>query len=410
MASSKPTVARSSRPAPGRKRWYDVAGAWLGIGTSPGALLLGAVIAARHDGPIPVLSLLLSAVLMFLIVWFQGQLGLDPPVGAGGKLTEITPSFFNLAMQRVLGAVIAIGMLGWFGFNVGLGAAALSALLSVPQWLSVLVISLPVLLLSLLGLKSWNRLAAVTTVSVLILTVMILLRLAAPVSPVTLAVGQPLDVVMDVAVFVGYVSVFSVRAPDFSAGLISRRQLLVDISLLLVPVLGISLAGVSLQQGTGSADLVGVLARPGGLALGNLLIFVSVIAPTFTTLYSGAPALRAALGVPERAGMIALSIVGTALAMARFDLWLGSWLSILAAMLPPLIVPLALESELRRQGQTARRIPLWSWAPASLLAVILTVFGQPLAPLAGLVLALLLAAAWYFTGRRELPVLDHADL
>ena len=49
--------------SPKTKRWTNAAGAWLGIGTSPGTLILGAGIAQRYEGPIPLISILLSFVL-----------------------------------------------------------------------------------------------------------------------------------------------------------------------------------------------------------------------------------------------------------------------------------------------------------------------------------------------------------
>ncbi|MBM0239173.1 hypothetical protein JNW88_22210 [Micromonospora sp. ATA32] len=42
--------------------------------------------------------------------------------------------------------------------------------------------------------------------------------------------------------------------------------------------------------------------------------------------------------------MLAIAVPGAALAVARFDLLLLSWLSVLAATLPPLIIPMATEA------------------------------------------------------------------
>ena len=115
---------------------------------------------------------------MFTIIWFQGRLGLVPPHGDGGNLTQIAPRYFNPFMHKLLGALIAIGMTGWFGFNVGLGGAALGALLNWPQWLAVLVIGVPILALSLRGIRGWNGLATLTTISVVILIALVVTRLA----------------------------------------------------------------------------------------------------------------------------------------------------------------------------------------------------------------------------------------
>ncbi len=377
------------------KKWNQVAGAWLGVGTAPGALLLGAGLAQRHGGQAPLLTILLSLAGMFTLLWFQGSLGLRSPLGDGQSFTHLMPLYFGAGMQRILGGLIAIGMIGWFGFNVGLGGAAFSALLKLPAAVGPLLLGLPILALSVSGMRSWNLLAAVTTIAVMILVLLITTRLPAPLSPVMLSTGDPAHLVTDVAAFIGYISVFSVRAPDFSAGLATRRDLLISVLLLCLPVMVIVVAGVHLQMGTGSTDLVGILAGSGSLALANLLLTLAVIAPTFTTLYSGAPALKAAVGIPETPGMILISAIGLVLAVARFDLWLLAWLRLLAAVLPPLIVPLAVESHRRRQGHPRRLIPVWVWMPGSMLSLGLMLVDHPLAPLSGLLLAGLGVLLWY---------------
>ncbi len=375
--------------------WSSVAGAWLGLGTAPGALLLGAGMAARHGGAVPLFSLLVGFGCIFALLWFQGSLGLVPPLGDGGNLTEVATRYFGPGMQRLIGGLIALGMIGWMGFNLGLGAAALSALIQVSQWASVLLLGLPILVLSLFGIKGWNGLAAVTTFSVLVLVVLVVTALGAHAFPVSLSLDDPLLIVTDVAVLIGYIAVFGVRAPDFTAGLRRRGDLIVVGLLLCVPMLITLLAGIDLRQGTGSDDLVAVLARPGGLAIGNLLVALAVIAPTFTIFFSGVPGLCVATGMGERAAMFVIGATGMALAIARFDQWLLSWLGILAAILPPLVVPLAVESTARRHGRAGRVVPAWVWLAGAAVSLALTLAQHPLALLAGLAASAVALVIWY---------------
>jgi purine-cytosine permease-like protein len=397
LNSNIPTANGIFKP----RHWQNVLGAWLGIGTAPGALILGAGMASRHGGAVPLISILISFVAMFAILWFPGLIGVSPPVGDGLKLTELAPRYFGPWMQRILAALIAIGMIGWFGFNVGLGGAAFSSLLRLPGYVGPLLIGIAVLLFSLLGIQRWNGLAALTTIAVIVLVVLISVRYSAHMMPVTLSVKNPLLMVVDIATFVGYVSVFSVRAPDFTAGFVSQRDLFVSVLLLCTPVVLISLAGIGLQQGTGSTDLVGILAQPGGLAFGNLLVFLAVIAPSFTILYSGAPALRAAVGLDETIGMFVIFAIGLGLAVARFDLFLVNWLGVLAALLPPLVVPLAVEAGRRRRGREPHLIPIWLWLPGAFTSVLLTLQNQPMAALFGLLVSAVATLAWFLVVNRN---------
>ena len=383
------------------RTWKNVLGSWLGIGTAPGALIVGAGLASRYGGPVPILSIFVGFAFMFTIIWFSGLIGMAPPFGEGLKLTELTSRYFNPGMQKVMAALIAVGMTGWFGFNVGLGGAALSALLKLPGFLGPILIGVPILMFSLKGIKGWNGLAAVTTIVVIILVILVTIRFSARILPFTLLPGNPFYMVVDMASFVGYISVFSVRSADFTAGFRSRKDLLISDLLLCVPVVLIALAGVGLQLGTGSSDLVGILAQPGGLAIGNLLVFLAVIAPTFTILYSGAPALKAAIGLDQTYGMYLITAVGLILAIARFDLYLLKWLVYLAALLPPLLVPFAAEATRRRRGQKPRLVTFWLWLPGAAAAVFLTIIGQPLAVLIGLLVSTLVTLVWLFIVKSE---------
>jgi cytosine permease len=122
-----------------------------------------------------------------------------------------------------------------------------------------------------------------------------------------------------------------------------------------------------------------------------------VIAPTFTTLYSGVPALRAAVDMSQTNATLVVGLVGMALAVVRFDLWLLAWLGILAAILPPLVVPLAFESTSRRMGRPARIVPMWVWLAGAAAALALTVVQYPLALLVGLIVSAAATIVWYWT-------------
>jgi hypothetical protein len=117
-------------------------------------------------------------------------------------------------------------------------------------------------------------------------------RLGAPGWPGRPGPGPLGPALADLSGFIGYAAVFALRAPDFSVGLAGRRDLGRCVALFVVPAVVLTLAGVVLHRGTGSDDLVGTLASEGALALGNLLVAASVIAPTFATLYSGTLAVR----------------------------------------------------------------------------------------------------------------------
>ena len=388
----------------GTARWTARAGAWLGIGTSPGALLMGAEIGAIHDGAVPVLGLLLGVVVMVVLLHGQGLLGLQPPDGAGTTLTGALPSYLGRRGRRGLGVLLTASMVGWFGFNVGLGGAAIGALLGIPAWVGALALGTLVFVASLGGMRRWNVLAVLTTGSALVLVLVVSSAVAPPRVPVRIDVPDATLLRGDVAAMLGYVSVFSVRAPDFSVGLRSRGDLARCVALLVGSTLVVAIVGVSLQLGTGSTDLVGVLAGRDGLALANLFVALAVVAPSFTTTYSGSLALRSVTPrVTDRRAMALIAILGTGLAVLRFDRQLASWLGVLAAVLPPVLIPMLLEAARRRRDRTPRPIPTWSWAPGAAVGGVIATVGWGWAVPAGLGITTLLVSAWWVGSRRRAP-------
>ncbi len=375
------------------RRWWNTAGAWLAIGTGPAALVLGAGLADRHDGPVPVGGLLLGGVAMTVLLVVPGRLGLRPPHGEGRPLTELLEAYLPRRDRTVVGALMALAMAGWLGFNAGLGGAALGSLLDLPKWAGVAVLGLPLLAIAAAGQHRWNVLALVTTAAALALIVVIATHGtgARGDAPLDAGFGTSTTLLTDVAVFVGYVAVFGLRAPDFTAGLRGRSDLWACAAILVVPTLIAATAGTMIALRSDSADLVGHLRTSD---LGTALVVVAVAAPCLTSFHSGGLALRSVTGLRERPAAAVIGGAGLAVATTGFENALIPWLTVLAAVLPPLVVPLGWEARVRRrQRRPPRPVTAVMWLPAAALGVGLTIAGVPGAPLAGLAAAVLCTAA-----------------
>jgi purine-cytosine permease-like protein len=368
------------------RRWPQAVAPWLGIGAAPAALTLGAAMAQRHGGAVPALALLLGAVLMAALLLAQGQLGLRAPLGNGGTLTQIAPLYLSPRSRLVLSVVLALAMIGWNGFNVGLGGASLAAVTGLPGPAGAIVLEALVFATSFAGARLGNRIGVLTTLCAIGLVVFCLFRLSPPTSPLSAQLGGVQATFADMAALGGYIAVFAVRAPDFTFALERRRDLWWCVGLLVLPAICVSLAGVGIWLRTGEADVVAVLART--QAVGNLFVTLAVFTPSLTTTYSGSLALRSVW--PRLSPAVAMAIVavpGGILAAARFDNYLLPWLAVLAAVLPPLVVPMATEAFRRRRGLKALPVPVWTWMPAGLLATALTALGVFAAPIVGLAVA-----------------------
>ncbi|WP_329086486.1 hypothetical protein OG979_26240 [Actinomadura citrea] len=423
--TSAPARPRTSGSGGGRT-WRAASGAWLGIGTAPGALVLGAQIGGRHGGALPVPVLVVGGAVMAALLAAQGRLGLREPAGENAGMADLAPRYLAPVAERAFTALLAVAMVGWFGFNVGLGGAAAAALGGVPDAVGVAVLTVPTVAVLVAGGGRWNAVAVATTLTAVALIGIVAVKLAPPASPVSLARdGPPGVLAADLAGYIGYVSVFAVRAPDFTVGLRGRRDLAACVALLVVPALAASVVGAGVAAASGSTDVVAVLAGPDGLPAANLFVAASVIAPTLAAVHSGALAANrflphpppgtapagGAAGGPSggRRGrvegrrvvaVLAIAVPGAVLAALRVDRMLLEWLTVLAAALPALVPPMAAEFGRRRRGRAGRPVATWIWAPGAAVAVALTLAGHAAAAPVGLVVSTgaTLVHAWF---RRE---------
>ncbi|WP_157434168.1 MULTISPECIES: hypothetical protein [Actinoalloteichus] len=378
------------------RRWPSAAGAWLGIGAAPGALVLGAQVAERHDGVLPLLVLLAGGVLMAALLAGQGLLGLLPPLGENSTLSVASARYLPPVADRAVALSMTLAMIGWFGFNVGLGGAALGALTGLPDWAAAVALAAPLLGVIVVGGGRWNGLAIVATGSAIVLIGLVALRTLPEGLPVTVQPAGPRSTAVDLAGFLGYVSVFAMRAPDFTVGLRRRRDLAWCVGLLVVPALLAAVVGAGLSAATGSSDVVATLAGPQGMAAANLFLAVAVVAPTLACVHSGSLALGRLAPLPARLLPWLVAVPGLVLAILRVDRLMADWLVLLAAAVPALVVPMVVEAARRRRGRPPRLISTWTWLPPSAIAVAGTVAGYPESALVGLVLSVLAAllAQW----------------
>jgi hypothetical protein len=261
-----------------------------------------------------------------------------------------------------------------------------------------------VLALATRDVRHWNVVAVGTTVATLALSPLLLISLDRLSVPVTLATGDGGEGLVVLAAFVGYVAVFMLRSPDFSAGLERRSSLLICITALVVPAIVLLLIGATMRLSiTGAADatLAGLPdVRVGGLAAGDLMIVLAVLAPAIGSAFSGGLALQAVTGVSPSLAKAVVAGIGTVLGVLEFHQELVGWLALLAGVAPPIAVPIWIEAARRRRGREPRIIPFWTWLPAALAGGLLLAVGVTSAPLISLAAAGLLATAWSALDRR----------
>ncbi|WP_217914127.1 hypothetical protein [Miltoncostaea marina] len=391
----------------GREGWIRRLGPWVGIGTSPAALMTGGGVGRGLRGGELVVALVAGTALLAALAVTQGVLGQRTRRSLGaltaGPLGE-------LGSRRSASVVMLAMMLGWFGVNVGVAGVATARLLGVSDVAGVALFAVLMLAVAWrgLGALSWSALAAgVATAAIAAYG----LHLAFADHPVTLSGGrageEPIGLAAAVALVVGYGAAFSLRTPDFTSDLARPRQVLwCALAGLAAPLLAFALAGAALHAATGTWDLADVLRDLGSAEGAYLFVAVGFTGSVLTNIWSGALSLSdAAPAVPHRAAMVLVAAAGAAIAAGGFADLMLPWLTVMALAAPGLVA-VCLVHVARNASPVSgyRRAGLYAWAAGFLCGIVLHVAGSALAlPAAAVVPAL---AYWAFGPRGQRNLVD----
>lgn len=378
--------------------WLRRIGPWVGLGTSPAALMLGGGVGEGLQGTHLVVALVIGVVLLTTMAAVQGILGQS----TGMSLAQLTAGPLGAeGSRRTASVVMLVMMLGWFGVNAGVAGVALARLVGVPDAIGVLVFAVLMLVVASrgLGVLSWSALVAGLATVVLAGWG---LHLAFADRSITLSGGEagqhPTSIATGVVLLVGYGSAFSLRAPDFTHDLERTRQVIwCALAGMAIPVVIFGLAGAALQAATGTWDLSDVMRDLGSPELAYLFVSLGFVGSVLTNIWSGGLSLTdVAPRVSRRAGQGIVAAVGAVIAAAGFSELMLPWLTVLALAAPGLIAICVLH--VVRGGRTTvgwGMTGLSCWGAGFACGIALFLAGSPLA-LPGA--ALIPAAAYWVLG------------
>jgi cytosine permease len=387
--------------------WLRRLGPWVGIGTSPAAMMAGGGVGEGLRGGELVAALVTGVALLAALAAAQGILGQR----TGRTLASLTAGPLGSEGSRRTASVVMLAMMvGWFGVNVGVAGVALGRLVGMPDVAGVVLFAAVMLAVVGLGLGvlSWSALVAglaTTALAVYGLT------LAFDERDATLSGGlagnEPIGFLSGVALVIGYGAAFSLRTPDFTHDLARTRQVVwCALVGLAAPTLAFAFAGAALYAATGTWDLADVLHDLGSPTVAYLFVAAGFTGSVLTNIWSGALSLTdVAPRVPHRAALVAVAAAGTCLAAAGFDDLMLSWLTVMALAAPGLVVICAIH--VARGGATRAAwgtIGLASWGAGFACGIVLHLAGSALAlPAAAIVPAI---GYWLLGPPRERKLAD----
>ncbi len=386
--------------APG---WVRRLGPWVGIGTSPAALMVGGGVADGNETWRLAVAVFAGVAVLTGLAVAQGMLGQR----RHARLRTLAADALGReGGRRIASPVLAAMMIGWFGFNTSDAGAGLGRLLDVPSRVGMALFAAAMLTVAWRGLNalSWTALAAGLATVVLAVDGL-RIALAERTGPLLGdGVSQGgIGLLPAIAVMVGYGAAFALRTPDFTHDLARPRQVAWCAMLgLCAPLIAFAAAGAILQISTGTWNLVDVLERLGSPTVAYAFVALGFTGSVLTNLHSGALSFEDAIpNLTHRGALVIVAVTGTGLAALDFADSMIGFLTAMALAAPCLIGVLWID-ELRGHHTTARyvRSGILAWVVGVGVGVALRLVDSPVALPAGIAAAAAVAAAPILRERR----------
>ncbi|HSK95620.1 MAG TPA: hypothetical protein VK891_03305, partial [Euzebyales bacterium] len=334
---------RNQAEARGGAPWYLRLGAWIGIGTSPGALMAGAGMAAVAAPVATLVGVVAGVLLLSALAVANGVRGQR----LGAPTVELARRVFGpRAGPRVVATLITMGVAGWSGVYFGVAGAALAALFGMPVWLACVPVAATVWLVYRGGFRRWNLLVGLTGVAAVAVAVFSYAAIRPGAAPPPVLVGggvaQAGQVLLIAGLVVSFAAVFALRSPDFTWDARAPRDVWRAGAVLALTLLVFLLLGVGIYRQLGQWDLAQLVHRSTRPALGALLLTLSVLAPVVSGLHSGALGLSRVAGWHPHAGAAMVLTCALALGATQFHVRLLGFMAVIGAVLAPVLPVLLL--------------------------------------------------------------------
>ncbi|MGH2699092.1 MAG: hypothetical protein ACRDJL_07825 [Actinomycetota bacterium] len=354
--------------------------------------MTGAAVTGQVGAVIAIPAVVAGCLVLYFVCVAHGLQAFRARKPMGTSVREI----FGGRSGWPLTATMVLAMIGWCGFYMGVGGAALSDLTGTPQVAGSCALGLVVMGLSLLGQERWNPLTYLTAGCAIALTVITVA--AVPTDPPPAIESQPIAGFMAaLGGMISYAVVFAMRVPDFTVDINRQSGVWIVGLTMFVPLLALAALGVSLYARTGLFNLADVLAGTERPQAGQLFLMLSTIAPSVTAVYSGAISIESLARVPHRAAMAAVAACATVLGATRFDQSLVGFLEVLGAVIPPALVVMLLTPRLARAPRSPHALLAWSSGAAAALAL------HGVSGFAGSITGCFIAGAWLWLSSRVAP-------
>ncbi|MFL2840923.1 MAG: cytosine permease [Pseudohongiellaceae bacterium] len=379
-------------------KWYSLASIWVGGMVCVPALLVASTLIASLSFHVSLLAGLLG---FSFVVFFMALISIAAVEQRKNTVILASSSFGEHGATIVVGLVIGLSSLGWFGVQTNIAGASFSNVVSemngpdIPIWLSSVFWGVVMVLTAVFGFKylKWLNYIAVPAMVVLLVYSMVItfqehsLREVLDFKPTS-----SIPLFQGIGLVIGSITVAGVISADYNRFAITRKDAIFGVMIGIIPPGMCLLAiGAILAITQGTYDIVEIFS-----SLGYPLLAMSVlILATWTTnvinIYSAGLAFTNLLKLNETARSkitLFVGIVGITLAAIGVLNYFINFITILTITVTPiagvLISDYFFSKSYSESPPPINWIGLISWASGATLMLIMS---SPLKSILGIVMS-----------------------
>ncbi len=203
-------------------RWYSLAGIWFGGMVSVPSLLIGSTLIAALSFEYTILAGLIG---FSFVVLFMSFLSVAAVEQRKNTVSLASSSFGELGATIIVGLVIGISTLGWFGIQSNIAGASFSKIIlemngiEIPVWVSSAFWGMVMVLTAVFGFKylKWLNYIAVPTLLILLMYSLVVTFQTHSFSEImNFKPTQSMPLFQAIGFTIGFVAVGGVIAPDYN--------------------------------------------------------------------------------------------------------------------------------------------------------------------------------------------------
>lgn len=386
--------------------WFGLATIWFGGIISVPALLIGSLLVSG----LPFWQAIgLGALGFSLVALVMALLAPHAVARRANTVTLAAQAFGSNGAALVIGVVVGLPLMGWFGVQTAIAGASLVRILELefalkwPLPATSFLLGLAMMLTAVLGfrwLKWLNFIAVPCKVFLVVYGVFVALRgggwaLLAEHQPDP---AQAMDALTAIGLAIGFIAVGGVISPDYSRHARTVRDGVIGCVLGLIPAATLlAAAGALLAVAQRTHDIVDIYARLGMPLLALTVLIIATWTINVINVYSAGLALNGLVhGTPRTRpwATLAAGVIGSALAAAGILGQLTGFLSLLTLTVTPIAGAMVAALWLKRGAASdvswhAPGLVAWAAGAGGMLLI-----DHPMRHLLGPVVAAAVFALW----------------